>query len=85
MKAIGIIPALLCGLMFTGMIRAADEEPDLELIEFLGSWEGENDQWQEFFDSVSQVQAPAPEQEQEQEQETVGSDMNDGSKQHDVE
>jgi len=74
LKAIGIIPALLCGLMSAGMLRAAGEEPDLELIEFLGSWEGEDDHWQEYFDGIST----------EPEQEVVDSDMNDGSKQHDV-
>jgi len=74
LKAIGIIPVLLCGLMSTSMLRAVGEEPDLELIEFLGSWEGEDDHWQEYFDSIST----------EPEQEVVDSDMNDGSKQHDV-
>jgi len=26
--------------------------PDAELLEFLGGWAGEDDEWQEFFDSL---------------------------------
>jgi len=28
------------------------ELPGAELLEFLGGWEGEDDEWQEFFDSL---------------------------------
>ncbi len=36
---------------------ASDEPglPDEELLEFLGSWEGESDEWQEFFDSFPSI------------------------------
>ncbi|MBT8442252.1 MAG: hypothetical protein KJO76_07695 [Gammaproteobacteria bacterium] len=45
---------LLCGLALTGPAWAADAEPDAELIEFLGSWAEETEDWEEFFDSVPQ-------------------------------
>lgn len=44
--------ALLCGLALSGPAWAAD--PDAELIEFLGSWAEETEEWEEFFDSVPQ-------------------------------
>jgi len=31
------------------------ELPGAELLEFLGGWEGEDDQWQEFFDSLPAI------------------------------
>jgi hypothetical protein len=36
---------------------ASDESelPDAELLEFLGSWEGEENEWQEFFDSLPAI------------------------------
>lgn len=44
--------AFLCGLALTGPAWSADAEPDAELIEFLGSWAEETEEWEEFFDSV---------------------------------
>jgi len=29
--------------------------PDDELLEFLGSWEGEDGEWQEFFDNLPAI------------------------------
>lgn len=43
---------LLCGVLMAGIAVAADGEPDAELLEFLGGWEGEDDEWQDFFDSL---------------------------------
>lgn len=43
---------MLCGLTLGGAAPAADEEPDMDLLEYLGSWNGEDDEWHEFFDSV---------------------------------
>jgi len=44
--------AMLCGVLIAGVAGATDDEPDAELLEFLGGWEGEDDEWQEFFDSL---------------------------------
>ena len=47
--------ALLAGC---GIATGAEPEstdiagPEAELLEFLGSWEGEDDEWQAFFDSL---------------------------------
>ncbi len=48
---------VVAGLAGLGMAAAvaADPEaelPDADLIEFLGSWEGEDDHWQAFVDSL---------------------------------
>jgi len=50
----GRMLAMLCGLTLTVAAAAAagDDEPKLELLEYLGSWGGEDDEWHEFFDSV---------------------------------
>jgi len=55
LKAIRGIVAMLCGLAFAGATWAAADEPDtqfLELLEYLGSWNGDDDEWHEFFDSI---------------------------------
>ncbi len=44
--------AALCGLTMTGMPCAADDDPDAELLEFLGDREVGNEAWQAFFDSI---------------------------------
>ena len=43
---------ILFGVLMAGVIGAADSEPTEELLEFLGGWEGEDDEWQDFFDSL---------------------------------
>ncbi len=50
-----IVFALLAGVGCD--VGAADEPevPDAELLEFLGSWEGEDGEWQEFFDSLPEL------------------------------
>ena len=39
--------ALLCGLFGCGAVVAADEEvmPDMEFLEYLGSWEDSDEDW----------------------------------------
>jgi hypothetical protein len=46
------ILALLAGVGWVAVASGEPELPDAELLEFLGSWEGEGDEWQEFFDSL---------------------------------
>jgi len=46
------ILAMVCGLAMTITAVAEEDDPDAELIEFLGSWEGEDEEWQVFFDAV---------------------------------
>jgi len=46
--------ALLCGLALTVPAWGSDVEPDAELIEFLGNWAEETEEWEKFFDSVPQ-------------------------------
>ena len=45
--------ALLCGLLTCAGISAADEEqPDLELLEYLGSWEESDEDWLMFTEAA---------------------------------
>ncbi len=38
--------AVLCGLALAGWAQAADEElPDLEFLEYLGTWDGSDEEW----------------------------------------
>jgi len=46
------ILAMVFGLAISMAASAEEDDPDAELIEFLGSWEGEDEEWQEFFDAV---------------------------------
>ena len=52
MKYSGGAVVLLCGVALGGAAWAVDDEADLELLEYLGSWDGEDDEWNEFFDSI---------------------------------
>jgi hypothetical protein len=49
--------AVLCGLS-GGATAAADEEPELEFLEYLGSWEGSDEDWL-LFDEVDSEQVKA--------------------------
>ena len=57
MKYLRVMLALFAGSS-SGIAASAGTEsldidgPDAELLEFLGSWEGEDNEWQEFFDSL---------------------------------
>lgn len=55
-----IILALLAGAGCGVAISAESELPEAELLEFLGSWEGEDDEWQEFFDSLPMIHDTTP-------------------------
>jgi hypothetical protein len=44
--------AAACGLAIAGAATASNDEPDVELLEYLGSWDGEDEKWHEFFDSL---------------------------------
>ncbi len=60
-----IVLTLLVGAGCGALYGAEPELPDEELLEFIGSWEGEDDQWQEFFDNwpdVSEDTLPVDEQ-----------------------
>lgn len=52
MNAAAALAKLMCGLLLAGTALAADEETDAELLEYLGSWTGADDEWHEFFDSL---------------------------------
>ncbi len=54
MKRVAGIVATLFGLAIGGPGFATDDEADIELLEYLGSWEGDDDEWHEFFDSLPQ-------------------------------
>jgi hypothetical protein len=50
-----VLGALLCSAL--AAVAAADdpEEPDMELLEFLGIWDQEDDDWGEFVDLVTDM------------------------------
>ncbi len=48
-----------CGAADTALSDSEIELPGEELLEFLGGWEGENDEWQEFFDSLPAIRETA--------------------------
>ena len=57
MKRLRVMLALLagsgCGIVTGAGPGLSDTDgPDAELLEFLGSWAGEDDEWQDFFDSL---------------------------------
>jgi len=76
-KRLRVMLALLagsgCGIVTGAGPELSDTDgPDAELLEFLGSWAGEDDEWQEFFDSLphthdESLQAGEPENKDEQE------------------
>ena len=55
---------MVCGLVSWGVSAAADEEelPDLEFLEYLGSWESSDEEWLLFDaedpEAAAQEQAP---------------------------
>ena len=59
MTRLRVIAALLAGAGWGAALGAEpgllDPGPDAELLEFLGSWDGEDDEWQEFFDNLPAV------------------------------
>ena len=63
-------PAMLMGLLLgCGLVLAADEElPDLEFLEYLGSWDGTDEDWLLFEEPVTadveERSDPAPEGEE---------------------
>ena len=52
-----LLGAMLCGALAT--IVAADEQklPGADLLEFLGMWEDDDDQWELFIDIASDIDA----------------------------
>lgn len=50
-----IVLALLAGVGGSAVASDAVELPDVELLEFLGSWDAEGDEWQEFFDNLPEI------------------------------
>ena len=55
-----LVLALLAGSGCAAVMSAEPETPDAELLEFLGSWEGEDDEWQEFFDGLPVIADEEP-------------------------
>jgi hypothetical protein len=47
--------ALLAGAGCGVAVSAEPEPPEVELLEFLGSWEGDDEEWQKFFDSLPMI------------------------------
>ena len=50
-----LVLALVAGIGCSAAANDESELPDAELLEFLGSWEGEDNEWQEFFDSLPAI------------------------------
>ena len=50
-----VILVLVAGIGCSAVANDEPELPDAELLEFLGSWEGEDNEWQEFFDSLPAI------------------------------
>ena len=50
-----MVLALVAGIGCSAAANDEPEVPDAELLEFLGSWEGEDNEWQEFFDSLPAI------------------------------
>jgi len=50
-----IVLILLAGAGCSALASDEPEPPDAALLEFLGSWEGEDDTWQAFFDSLPAI------------------------------
>ncbi len=50
-----LVMALVAGIGCSAEANDEPELPDAELLEFLGSWEGEDNEWQEFFDSLPAI------------------------------
>ena len=48
--------AVMCGLVACGLPAVADDEqPDMEFLEYLGSWEESDADWQLLIDTVSEI------------------------------
>jgi len=49
------IRALIAGLLVCGgmTVAAEEEEPDLDFLEYLGMWEGSDEEWQMFEETVA--------------------------------
>ncbi len=50
-----IVLVLLAGVSCSAVASDTEELPDVELLEFLGSWDTEGDEWQEFFDNLPAI------------------------------
>ena len=70
--------ALLIGsLLFYGMVLAADDEiPDMEFLEYLGSWEESDEEWLIFADTTEKADEersdPVPQGEESTEKDDEG-------------
>ena len=67
-----IILALLAGVGWVAVASAEPELPDAELLEFLGSWEGEDGEWQEFFDNLPAISDAVPSVEEQNDRRMTG-------------
>ncbi len=62
--------ALLAGVGCCVEAAVEPEPPDAELLEFLGSWEGEDGEWQEFFDSLPDLSEQSASDDEQNDQES---------------
>ncbi len=67
-----IILALLAGVGCNAVASDEPEPPDADLLEFLGSWEGEDGKWQEFFDNLPVIADDASSVEEQDDRRTNG-------------
>jgi len=67
-----IAVVLLVGVGCSALASDEPEPPDAALLEFLGSWEGEDDTWQEFFDSLPAIDDQVPTDEEQDDRRTTG-------------
>jgi len=68
---------LTASLLFCGLVLAADEEiPDMEFLEYLGSWEESDEEWLIFADANSNTEEqrsdPVPQGEESAEKDDEG-------------
>ena len=65
--------AMVVGLLLCGGVAAAEEEPDLEFLEYLGMWEESDEDWQILNETMTadneEQSEPVPEGEESPEKE----------------
>ena len=52
-----LLGAMLCGAYTISVAADKQEQPEAELLDFLGMWEEDNGQWELFVDIASDIDA----------------------------
>ena len=52
-----LLGAMLCGALATTVAADEQEQPEADLLEFLGTWEEDDGQWELFLDIASDIDA----------------------------